>query len=81
MIVISETAVSEGLMRLTTQAHLEADPEAGLHDLTHRLVGQMGPNGGQQQSPQDLKQGVISSAKKRNYNGEIQINSTLELAI
>ena len=26
--------------RLTAQSHLETDPEAGLHDLTHRLVSQ-----------------------------------------
>lgn len=43
-------------MQLTAEAHLKADPETGLHDLTDRLVGQMGSDWCQQQSPQDLKQ-------------------------
>ena len=25
----------------TTESHFEADPEAGLHDFTHRLIGEL----------------------------------------
>ena len=42
-------------MELTAQTHLEADPEAGLHDLTHRLVGEMSPDRCEQQRPEDLR--------------------------
>lgn len=41
---------------LTTEAHLETDSEAGLHDLTHRFIGEVSSNGCEQKGPQDLKQ-------------------------
>lgn len=41
---------------LTTEPHLEADSEAGLHNFTNRLVGQMSSNWCQQESPQDLEE-------------------------
>lgn len=40
---------------LTAQPHLKADAEAGLHDLTHALIGQQSADGAQQQRPQHLK--------------------------
>lgn len=39
----------------TTEPHLEADAETGLHDLTHRLIGEVGSHWGQQQRPQHLQ--------------------------
>lgn len=39
----------------TTETHLEADAEAGLHDLAHGLIGQVGPHRSQEQRPQDLE--------------------------
>lgn len=47
--------ISLGLL-LTTEAHLETDSEAGLHDLTHRFIGEVSSNGCEQKGPQDLKQ-------------------------
>lgn len=40
--------------QLTAEAHLETDAETRLHDLAHRLVGQVGTDGREQQGPQDL---------------------------
>lgn len=41
---------------LTAEPHLEADSEAGLHDFTNRLIGQMSSNWCQQEGPQDLEE-------------------------
>ncbi len=43
------------LPRLTTEPHLKANPEAGLHNLADILVGQQFAHGAQQQRAQDLK--------------------------
>ena len=40
---------------LTTKPHLEADPEAGLHDLTHSFVREVLTDVCQQQHPQHLQ--------------------------
>lgn len=44
----------------TAESHFKAYAEAGLHDLTHRLIGEVGSHGSQQQGPQNLQTTVCA---------------------
>lgn len=44
------------VQRHTTEPHLKAYTEAGLHDFTHGFVSEMSSNGSEEKSPQDLKE-------------------------
>ena len=58
---------------LTTKTYLEADSEARLHDLTHRLVGQVGSYRCQQQCPQHLEQGTKNRRKPVHFNARLDL--------
>lgn len=45
---------SRRMSKPTTEPHFEAYAETGLHDLTHRLIGEVGSHWGEQQRPQHL---------------------------
>lgn len=39
----------------TTESHFKAYAETGLHDLTHRFIGEVGSHWSEQQCPQNLQ--------------------------
>lgn len=39
----------------TAESHFKAYAETGLHNLTHRFIGEVGSHGSEQQGPQNLQ--------------------------
>lgn len=50
----------------TAESHFKAYAETGLHDLTHRFIGEVGSHWSEQQGPQNLQRTVHNDTWMRS---------------